>query len=148
MLFRSKDISRRHISMDASAEESSGDRCILLRFTDDYLFISTSKKQAASFFSRLQRGFCEYNCYMNDDKFSHNFDIGQLSGIPSSRAYVGEDGISFLRWCGLLLNCCTSEVQEDHTKLIFVYTFYLLCCHSTCQIYLMIFCFGIYLVVS
>ena len=47
----SKDISRRHISMDASAEESS--RYILLRFTDDYLFISTSKKQAASFFSRL-----------------------------------------------------------------------------------------------
>ncbi|XP_065632658.1 telomerase reverse transcriptase [Quercus suber] len=112
----SKDISRRHISMDASAEESSGDRYILLRFTDDYLFISTSKKQAASFFSRLQRGFCEYNCYMNDGKFSHNFDIGQLSGITSSRAYVGEDGISFLRWCGLLLNCCTLEVQADYTK--------------------------------
>ncbi|KAL4627430.1 hypothetical protein ACB092_05G165300 [Castanea dentata] len=112
----SKDVSRRHISMDASAEESSGDRYILLRFTDDYLSISTSKKQAASFFSRLQTGFCEYNCYMNDDKFSHNFDIGQLSGIPSSRAYVGEDGISFLRWCGLLLNCCNLEVQADYTK--------------------------------
>ena len=55
----SKDISRRHISMDASSEESSVDRYILLRFTDDYLFISTSKKQAASFFSRLQRGFRE-----------------------------------------------------------------------------------------
>ena len=120
----SKDISRRHISMDASGEESSGDRYILLRFIDDFLFISTSKKQAASFFSRLQRGFREYNCYMNDDKFSLNFDTGQLSGIPSSRAYVGEDGISFLRWSGLLLNCCTLEVQADYTKLIFVYTFY------------------------
>ncbi|KAM4122947.1 hypothetical protein ACB094_01G122500 [Castanea mollissima] len=112
----SKDISRRHISMDASAEESSGDRYILLRFIDDFLFISTSKKQAASFFSRLQRGFREYNCYMNDDKFSLNFDIGQLSGILSSRAYLGEDGISFLRWSGLLLNCCTLEVQADYTK--------------------------------
>ena len=144
----SKDISRRYNSMDASAEESSGDRYILLRFIDDFLFISTSKKQAASFFSRLQRGFREYNCYMNDDKFSLNFDIGQLAGIPSSRAYVGEDGISFLRWSGLLLNCCTLEVQADYTKLIFIYTFYLICCHSFCQIYLMIFCFGIYLVVS
>ena len=125
-----KDISRRHISNDVSAEESSGDGYILLRFVDDFLLISTSKKLAASFFSRLQRGFHSYNCYMNDDKFSINFDIGDLAGIPSSRVYVGEDGISFIRWSGLLINCFTLEVQADYSKLIFVYNF--TSCRSTC----------------
>ncbi|KAJ7949160.1 Telomerase reverse transcriptase [Quillaja saponaria] len=89
---------------------------ILLRFIDDLLFISTSKKQALSFFSRLQRGFRDYNCYMNEKKFGVNFDIGQISGIPSKRMYAGEDGTSFLQWSGLLINCCTLEVQADYTK--------------------------------
>ena len=111
-----KDISRRHISSDASAEDSSGDEYILLRFMYGFLLISTSKKLAASFFSRLRRGFCAYNCYMNDKKFSLNFDIGDLSRMPSSRVYVGEDGISFLRWSGLLINCCTLEVQADYSS--------------------------------
>ena len=111
-----KDISRRHISSDASAEESSRDEYILLRFMYDFLLISTSQKLAASFFSRLRRGFCAYNCYMNDKKISLNFDIGDLSTMPSSRVYVGEDGISFLRWSGLLINCCTLEVQADYSS--------------------------------
>lgn len=124
-----EDISRGHISHDASSHESSEDKFdspsnyILLRFIDDFLLISTSKKQAASFFSRLRRGFRDYNCYMNDDKFCLNFDIGHTSGIPSNRVYVGEDGISFLRWSGLLINCSTLEVQGDYTKLIFIFSF-------------------------
>ena len=90
---------------------------MLLRFIDDFLFLSTSKQQAASFFSRLQRGFRDYNCYMNEHKFVMNFDIGHASGLPPSRIYVGEDGISFLRWSGLLINCCSLEVQADYTRL-------------------------------
>jgi len=140
-----EDISRRHISHDASAHESIEDKFdsppnyILLRFLDDFLLISTSKKQAASFFSRLRRGFRDYNCYMNDDKFCLNFDIEHTSGIPSNRVYVGEDGISFLRWSGLHINCSTLEVQADYTKLIFINNFDLLYYHSTCQVYLMIY---------
>ncbi|KAK9282667.1 hypothetical protein L1049_010887 [Liquidambar formosana] len=94
----------------------SSPKYILLRFIDDFLFISTSEKQAASFFSRLQRGFREYNCYMNKEKFCLNFDINEMSGLPSNRVYVSEDGISFLRWSGLLINCCTLEVQADYTR--------------------------------
>jgi telomerase reverse transcriptase len=140
-----EDISRRHISHDASAHESSDDKFdyshkyILLRFIDDFLLISTSKKQAAGFFSRLRRGFRDYNCYMNDDKFCLNFDIGHKSGIPSNRVYVGADGISFLRWSGLLINCSSLEVQADYTKLIFIYSFDLLYYNSSCPVYLMIF---------
>ncbi|KAG6679659.1 hypothetical protein I3842_13G004200 [Carya illinoinensis] len=117
-----KDLPRGHIYRDASEQESSVDKFdsplnyILLRFIDDFLLISTSKKQATSFFSRLQRGFRNYNCFMNDDKYGLNFDNGCISGVPSNRVSEGEDGISFLRWSGLLINCCTLEVQADYTK--------------------------------
>ncbi|XP_019465214.1 PREDICTED: telomerase reverse transcriptase isoform X2 [Lupinus angustifolius] len=90
---------------------------MLLRFIDDFLFISTSKKQAEGLFSRLQRGFRGYNCYMNEKKFGANFDVEQISGPPLNRVYAGEDGTtSFLRWSGLLINCSTMEIQADYTK--------------------------------
>nr|GMC72337.1 telomerase reverse transcriptase isoform X1 [Ipomoea batatas] len=107
----------------AAAECGSGDKFVgdtpkylLLRFIDDFLFISTSKFQASSFLTRLQRGFREFNCYMNEEKFGLNFDINHLSGLQSSKLYVGDDGISFLRWSGLFVNCRTLEIQADYTR--------------------------------
>ncbi|XP_024934721.3 telomerase reverse transcriptase isoform X2 [Ziziphus jujuba] len=90
--------------------------CMLLRFIDDYLFISTSKRMAENFYLRLQRGFQAYNCFMNEDKFSTNFNIGWLPTMPSKRVYAGADGISFLQWSGLLINCRSLEVQADYTR--------------------------------
>ncbi|KAI9101444.1 hypothetical protein K1719_023926 [Acacia pycnantha] len=72
--------------------------------------------QGAGFFSRLQRGFRDYNCYMNEKKFGVNFDVGQMSGSSGRRVHVGEDGTSFLCWSGLLINRSTLEVQADYTK--------------------------------
>ena len=109
-----------HITSDDQVPSMS---YMLLRFVDDILFISTSKKQATDFFSRLQRGFRDYNCYMNEKKYGVNFDAGQTLGSLSSRVYMGDDGISFLRWSGLLINCCTLEVQADYTKLIFIQSY-------------------------
>lgn len=100
--------------------------CMLLRFIDDFLFISTSKRLAENFYLRLERGFQAYNCYMNEDKFSTNFDIGWLPTMPSKRVYVGADGISFLQWSGLLINCRSLEVQADYTRLNFIYNYYIL----------------------
>ncbi|XP_068499017.1 telomerase reverse transcriptase isoform X2 [Phaseolus vulgaris] len=98
-------------------DKVSSSSYMLMRFIDDFLFISTSKKQADSFFSRLQRGFRGYNCYMNGKKFGANFDVEQISGSSLNRVYVGEDGAtSFLRWSGLLINCSTMEIQADYTR--------------------------------
>ena len=109
-------------SVNTSSDDKVSSPCyMLIRFIDDFLFISTSKKQAASFFSRLQRGFRGYNCYMNEKKFGANFDVGKISSYPVNRVYVGEDGAtSFIRWSGLLINCSTMEIQADYTKLIFI----------------------------
>ncbi|XP_020233652.1 telomerase reverse transcriptase [Cajanus cajan] len=90
---------------------------MLMRYIDDILFISTSKKQAASFLSRLQRGFRGYNCYMNEKKFGANFDVEQILGSQLNRVYASENGAtSFLRWSGLLINCSTMEIQADYSK--------------------------------
>ncbi|XP_021296857.1 telomerase reverse transcriptase isoform X1 [Herrania umbratica] len=116
-------LSARHVFSDASdAQNSSEDALIfpptylLLRFIDDFLFISTSKEQASGFLSMLRRGFPDYNCYMNEEKFCLNFDIERQAGLLSNRIYVVDDGTSFLRWSGLLINCCSLEIQGDYTR--------------------------------
>ncbi|KAG9445304.1 hypothetical protein H6P81_016644 [Aristolochia fimbriata] len=90
---------------------------MLLRLIDDFLFISTSKDLAMDFLYRMQRGFRKYNCQMNKGKFSMNFDMGdKCAAFQTNRIYKGEDGVLFLPWSGLLINCCTFEVQADYTR--------------------------------
>ncbi|KAJ1381436.1 Telomerase reverse transcriptase [Sesbania bispinosa] len=105
-------------AVHTSSDDKVSSPCyMLMRFIDDFLFISTSKKQAASFFSRLQRGFRGYNCYMNEKKFGANFDVEQITGSPLNRVYAGKNGdTSFVRWSGLLINCSTMEIQADYTR--------------------------------
>ncbi|XP_058075516.1 telomerase reverse transcriptase [Magnolia sinica] len=97
-------------------QSSAGPTHMLLRLIDDFLFISTSKKQATSFLSMLQRGFGDYNCWMNDGKFHMNFDPEYQSEILPNTMYTGEDGVSLLPWSGLLVNCRTLEIQADYTR--------------------------------
>lgn len=94
---------------------------LLLRFIDDFIFVSTSKKQALAFLSRLERGFCEYNCNMNKEKFGVNFDGEKIRAEESTRVYFDEDGNKFLKWSGLFINCKTLEVQADYTRFYFVF---------------------------
>ncbi|XP_010257254.1 PREDICTED: telomerase reverse transcriptase isoform X2 [Nelumbo nucifera] len=120
----SSKIPIKHNSQNTDATQSddkdevvlSTHKYMLMRLIDDFLFISTSKKQAVSFFSRLQRGFREYNCFMNEEKFCVNFDIDHVSKLSSNRVYIGEDGVPFLPWSGLLINCSTLEIQADYTR--------------------------------
>ncbi|XP_010453862.1 PREDICTED: telomerase reverse transcriptase-like isoform X1 [Camelina sativa] len=110
-------------SRDASAKECNKENELisstsykLLRFIDDYLFVSTSRDQAANFYHRLKHGFKDYNCFMNEKKFCINFEDGKESRCSSSRMYVDGNGIPFARWTGLLINSRTFEVQVDYTR--------------------------------
>ncbi|CAN0862418.1 Telomerase reverse transcriptase [Linum grandiflorum] len=102
---------------EADCQEIPYASYVLMRFIDDFLLITTSKNQAASFVSKLKRGFEDYNCYMNQDKYCLNFDIGRESQLPSNKICCSHDGSSsFLPWSGLLLNSCTLEIQADYTR--------------------------------
>jgi telomerase reverse transcriptase len=87
---------------------------LLMRYLDDFIFVTTSKKQAIGFLERLRRGFRDYNCYMNCKKFGLNFEIERSNF--TNRRYVGDDGVPFLPWSGLLVNCSTLEIQADYTR--------------------------------
>lgn len=94
-----------------------GSEYLMLRLIDDFLFISTSEKQASMFFSRMERGVGDYNCCMNREKYGVNFIMGDGHECRlNKQLQVGKDGISFLRWSGLLVNCSTLEIQADYTR--------------------------------
>ncbi|CAL9202914.1 unnamed protein product [Musa hybrid cultivar] len=101
-------------SSDLVECSTSGEN-LLLRLIDDFIFISTSKEQAGRFFNRMTRGFRAYNCYSNKTKFGTNFGMTQNHGLIN-RIYSGADGILFLPWSGLLINCQTLEIQADYTR--------------------------------
>ncbi|CAA7028722.1 unnamed protein product [Microthlaspi erraticum] len=88
----------------------------LLRFIDDYLFVSTSRDQAMSFYYRLKQGFPDYNCFMNEKKFCINFEDEGESQSSCKRMYVGDNEVPFIRWTGLLINSRTFEVQVDYKR--------------------------------
>lgn len=111
--------SAEHDSSNVVSWEDASSGCpryMVLRYIDDFFFVSTSKKLALGFFSRLQRGFPAYNCTMNEGKFGLSFDVGNMLKIQQSRFHVLDDGASYVCWSGLLINCCTLEVQADYTR--------------------------------
>ncbi|CAM8949179.1 unnamed protein product [Rhodiola kirilowii] len=89
---------------------------VLMRFIDDFILITTSRKQATNFFTRLQRGFRDYNCYINSEKYGLNFESDKVSGVSNSRLHADDNGQAFLPWIGLLINCQTLEIQADYGR--------------------------------
>lgn len=95
-------------------------KSLLMRFIDDFIFISFSKEHALSFFNTIRRGFANYNCYMNDNKYGLNFEVAN-SEHCCNRIYRADDGFSFIPWSGLLINCETLEIQADYTRYAYLY---------------------------
>ncbi|XP_073010846.1 telomerase reverse transcriptase isoform X5 [Typha latifolia] len=112
-LARAINLDKNHAANEYDNENSPDN--LLVRLIDDFLFITTSKKQATSFLNRMRRGFRDYNCFMNNSKYGVNFDL-QKNKPFLNRVYTGDDGKSFLPWSGLLLNCRTLEIQADYTR--------------------------------
>ena len=97
---------------------SGGNGSILLRLVDDSLFISTSQADVARFVQIMHQGFEDYGCHANRHKttVSFNLQLSQEQENFSRNIYMSEDGASFMAWSGLLINCCTLEIQADYTR--------------------------------
>ena len=100
-----------------SGDAVSEPEYLLMRFIDDFMFISFSKKHALIFFYRMRRGFVYYNSYMNERKYGFNFNIGSSENCHN-RLYRGDDGVAFIPWSGLLINCENLEIQADYTRYV------------------------------
>ncbi|GLD92821.1 hypothetical protein PINS_up001400 [Pythium insidiosum] len=105
------------------------DRCdcsgheLLMRYTDDFLFLSTCRDEAARFAYIMHQGHSEYGCSVNWSKSRVNFDVfvpavcdgeQRLTQIPRvDRAPF--DGV--FPWCGLLIDPMTLQLYVNYDRL-------------------------------
>ncbi|GAA6042852.1 hypothetical protein JCM8097_007190 [Rhodosporidiobolus ruineniae] len=80
---------------------------VLLRYVDDFLFISTQQDRAVRFLRTMNDGIPEYGCEISADKRLTNFDVSLTEGevvppLPDKQDFP---------WCGLAINPCTLDVQ-------------------------------------
>ena len=53
---------------------------------------------------------------MNPAKTKLSFDVGLGDAVLPRNSYTAKDGQQFLKWCGLLINVRTMELQADYTR--------------------------------
>lgn len=93
---------------------ASGRKSLLMRYTDDFLLITTSKRQAKRFYEVMRKGHPEYGCFISAEKTLTNFDLLDSSSVASTmgplipRIY-GED----FPWCGLTISTKDLGVSTD-----------------------------------
>lgn len=98
---------------------------VLLRWIDDFLFISTDHNAATAFFEAMHAGFPEYGTRCNPEKSQVNFDlrfgeadISNVSTQPYTQYNVKDSegpstsGIGEMIWCGWLINTTTLEFRR------------------------------------
>ena len=92
---------------------------LLLRWVDDFLFMTTSAEAATRFVDTLSSGFPEYGAAVSVSKTCLNFDAWGPDGrrLPRNE-HATPDGRRHVRWCGLLVDSGTLEVQADNSRLM------------------------------
>ena len=93
---------------------------VLVRWVDDFLFLTVCPDAAAAFVARVHAGFPDYGAAVSAAKTALNFDAVDGDGAPLPRNEVvqpgGPPGARYLRWCGLLLDSATLEARADYSK--------------------------------
>ncbi|RHY47590.1 hypothetical protein DYB26_010783 [Aphanomyces astaci] len=77
-----------------------GGQDLLLRYTDDFLFLTTNKAHAETFQAIMHRGSKRYGCRVNPRKTQTNLLVRH----------------QLLRWCGLVIDPTTLAVYSNYAK--------------------------------
>ncbi|BGP56240.1 hypothetical protein JCM8202_005757 [Rhodotorula sphaerocarpa] len=86
---------------------TSADESLLLRYVDDFLFVTTDLELATRFLRVMHAGLPEYGCFISPEKRLSNFDVALTAGEVVPPLPKGED----FPWCGLLIDPETLEVR-------------------------------------
>ncbi|CAG8450550.1 5243_t:CDS:10 [Paraglomus occultum] len=89
---------------------------LLLRYIDDFLFISLDKGKAEKFLSVMFEGHSHYGCLVNKAKSMTNFET-EICGHKMGYGRAIEEPIDF-PWCGVLINTKTLEVKCDYSRYV------------------------------
>ncbi|CUA77091.1 telomerase reverse transcriptase [Rhizoctonia solani] len=83
---------------------------LLLRFVDDYLFVTTDIKEARKFLNIMHQGHPEYGCIIAEEKTLTNFvdtDIQTLVLAPDAE---------YFPWCGRVIHMKELSIQWDYGR--------------------------------
>jgi telomerase reverse transcriptase len=93
---------------------------VLLRYVDDFIYISLHQDLVARFVKEMYAGHPEYGCFINKPKSLVNFDLEiggvKVNTLAEERRNMPEYVYDF-SWCGLIVNTQTLEVSGDYTRL-------------------------------
>lgn len=84
---------------------------LLMRYTDDFLFVSTSQAKAKHFYETLKQGDPAFNVCIAVDKSLHNLEVGvadECSRLNGARRNFP--------WCSYLINMDTLSTEYDMTR--------------------------------
>lgn len=90
---------------------NENDLNLLMRYTDDFLYISTNQENARRFYETMKSGDDNYNVKIASEKSLHNLDMGladENTRLPS--------GHMLFPWCSYLINTEDLSIQYDMTR--------------------------------
>ncbi|TKY90997.1 hypothetical protein EX895_000996 [Sporisorium graminicola] len=90
---------------------SSKRHSLLMRYTDDFLLITTSKRVATKFYTVMRDGHPDYGCFISPEKTLTNFDL--LDTMSAAGPLVPRIYSDDFAWCGLTLNTRDLGVSTD-----------------------------------
>eukprot|EP00939_MAST-03C_sp_MAST-3C-sp1_P001259 g1259.t1 len=102
-------------------EGHEGKDWTLMRLTDDFLFLSTSRDLATEFARKVRRGAPEYGFRTNPKKMRTNFDVPLQT--ENGRPLENDDGSTeekspWITWCGVRIHRATIEIAVDYSKFL------------------------------
>ncbi|KAF5367406.1 hypothetical protein D9758_003636 [Tetrapyrgos nigripes] len=86
---------------------------LLLRHTDDYLYVTTNRLKASGFLHTMMEGHPEYGCFISRQKTLVNFQYDQNIEIVEHDANAVD--LAF-PWCGYLIDVHDLSVSGDYTR--------------------------------
>ncbi|WWC95477.1 hypothetical protein V866_002341 [Kwoniella sp. B9012] len=89
----------------------------LLRYIDDFLFITDSISLARKFIDIMSKGFPTYGAEISMNKTLLSFE-SESKGQMGSVVGINPDGEILFPYCGFLLNLRTLDVMSDYPRLI------------------------------
>lgn len=96
--------------MENEVFSSVGEDELLMRRTDDFLFVSPVEMRAREFLDLMKEGISAYNCNINPEKSLINF----YSADDDNTQQLSDDAL--FSWCGLLFNPQTLDVKPDYQR--------------------------------
>ncbi|OCF35151.1 hypothetical protein I316_03193 [Kwoniella heveanensis BCC8398] len=89
----------------------------LLRYIDDFLYITDDRATAHRFIDTMSRGFPRYGAEISIDKTLLSFE-SQIKDMMAAVVKTSSDGQTLFPYCGFLINTKTLDIMSDYPRMM------------------------------